>query len=83
MHVVFVYIYRHIRLYWLYYWGPLRVNVGFVYSLLKIVAKSEQSEDYGFAVRKDDTELLAKLNAAIEKVKANGTEEAIIKKWLR
>jgi len=35
----------------------------------------------GIAVRKDDTALLAKVNAAITKLKANGTIEGILKKW--
>ncbi len=51
--------------------------------LLKIVAKSTQSEDFGFALRKNDEELLAKLNEGIKKVKENGTEQALIEKWLR
>ncbi len=50
---------------------------------LKIVAKSTMSEDFGFALRKNDEELLAKLNEAIKKVKENGTEEALIQKWLK
>ncbi|MBA4036302.1 MAG: amino acid ABC transporter substrate-binding protein, partial [Bradyrhizobium sp.] len=32
-------------------------------------------------VRKGDTELLAKINASLAKLKANGTVEKILDKW--
>lgn len=35
----------------------------------------------GIATRKDDTALLAKVNAAVDKLKADGTIDAILKKW--
>ena len=35
----------------------------------------------GIATRKDDTALLAKIDAAVGKLKANGTIETILKKW--
>ncbi len=50
---------------------------------LKIVEKSDFSEDFGFALRKDDAELLAKLNEGIKKVKEDGTQNALIEKWLK
>ena len=35
----------------------------------------------GIGVRKDDTELMKKVNAAIDKLTANGTIDGLIKKW--
>jgi polar amino acid transport system substrate-binding protein len=35
----------------------------------------------GIAARKDDTELLGKVNAALKKLKADGTIDTILKKW--
>ena len=35
----------------------------------------------GIGVRKGDTELLAKINASLTKLKANGTVEKILDKW--
>ena len=35
----------------------------------------------GIAARKGDTELMGKVNAALTKLKANGTIDAILKKW--
>ena len=35
----------------------------------------------GIGVRKGDTELLAKINASLAKLKANGTVEKILDKW--
>jgi polar amino acid transport system substrate-binding protein len=35
----------------------------------------------GIATRKGDTELMGKVNAALTKLKANGTIDAILKKW--
>ena len=39
------------------------------------------TEDYGFAMRKDNTELVAKVNAAIAKLKADGTYQKLVDKW--
>ena len=35
----------------------------------------------GIGVRKGDTELLAKINTSLAKLKANGTVEKILDKW--
>jgi len=35
----------------------------------------------GIAARKGDTELMGKVNAALTKLKANGSIDAILKKW--
>jgi polar amino acid transport system substrate-binding protein len=35
----------------------------------------------GIATRKDDTELLNKINAALKKLKSDGTIDGILKKW--
>ena len=39
------------------------------------------TEDYGFAMRKDNPELVAKVNAAIAKLKADGTYQKLVDKW--
>jgi len=39
-------------------------------------------EDYAIAVKKGNTELLDKINAALEKLKADGTIDAIISKYI-
>jgi polar amino acid transport system substrate-binding protein len=38
-------------------------------------------EEYGMALRKDTPELTKALNAALGKLKADGTYAAIVKKW--
>lgn len=40
-----------------------------------------QKEQLGIAVRKDDTKLLAEINAALKEMKANGRYQAILEKW--
>lgn len=39
------------------------------------------TEEYGIAVRRDQPELTKALNAALEKIKADGTYDQIVKKW--
>ena len=39
------------------------------------------TEEYGMALRKDEPELTKAVNAAIEKLKADGTYAALVKKW--
>lgn len=52
--------------------------------LLKIafVIQDAEIENYGFAVRKGDTETLGILNKGIEAVKEKGIEDQLIEKWI-
>ena len=47
----------------------------------RVLDKTLTTEAYGIAVRKDEPQLKAALNAALAKIKADGTYEAIVKKW--
>jgi polar amino acid transport system substrate-binding protein len=49
--------------------------------LYKIVGEPFTTEEYGFALRKSDTELLAKINQALVTLKANGTYDQIYRKY--
>ncbi len=49
---------------------------------LQIAFVTDDVEYYGFALRKNDTELLDKLNAGIKAVKTKGLDKPIIEKWL-
>lgn len=49
--------------------------------LLKVVDIALTSEEYGFAVKKGNTELLGQLNTFLTKVKNDGTYEAIMNKY--
>ncbi len=51
--------------------------------LMNIVEVDKEAEDYGFAMRKGDRELLVKVNEGIKAVKEKGIEEELTKKWLR
>lgn len=48
---------------------------------LKVLPEQLTTEAYGMAVRKDQPELTAALNKALAKLKADGTYDAIVKKW--
>lgn len=48
---------------------------------LKHVGKVSEDDFFGLAIRKEDTELLAKVNAALAEIKANGTYDQIFAKW--
>ncbi len=50
---------------------------------LSIVETSTEAEDYGFAMRKADRDLVQKVNAGIKAVKEKGIEEELTKKWLK
>jgi polar amino acid transport system substrate-binding protein len=48
--------------------------------VIKIVGEPLNSEAYGFAVRTGNTELLTKINAGLENVKASGKYDELLKK---
>ncbi|AJW46033.1 MULTISPECIES: glutamine ABC transporter substrate-binding protein [Ralstonia] len=48
---------------------------------LRLVEPALTTEEYGIAVRRDQPELTKALNAALEKIKADGTYDQIVKKW--
>jgi polar amino acid transport system substrate-binding protein len=48
---------------------------------LKVLDEQITTEEYGMAIRKDTPELTKAVNGAIEKLKADGTYAAIVKKW--
>lgn len=48
---------------------------------VKVLDKQLTTEDYGFAMRKDNPELVTKVNAAIAKLKADGTYQKLVDKW--
>ncbi len=50
---------------------------------MKIIDKSVEAEQFGFAVKKNDKELLENLNAGIKKIKESGQADAILQKWMR
>lgn len=50
---------------------------------LKILETEYAVEDYAIAVSKENTELLDKINAALEKLTADGTIDAIISKYIK
>lgn len=49
---------------------------------LKMVGAKLSAEHYGMAMRKDDAELVAKVNAGLKQVRASGEYDALVKKWL-
>ena len=48
---------------------------------LKLVESDAAAEEYSIAMRKDDTEFLAKVNEALKTIKENGTYDALISKY--
>jgi len=48
---------------------------------LTVLAEQLTTEDYGIAVRKDAPEILAAVNAALKKIKADGTYDKLVTKW--
>lgn len=48
---------------------------------LHVLPAQLTTEEYGMALRKDEPELTKAVNAAIEKLKADGTYAALVKKW--
>ena len=48
-----------------------------------VVGQPQTTEQFGFVVRKGETELLNKLNVGLEKLEANGTLKQLEAKWFR
>lgn len=48
---------------------------------LKHVGKVSEDDYFGLAIRKEDSELLAKVNAALKQLKEDGTYDKIYNKW--
>lgn len=48
---------------------------------LKLVLADSQDEEYAIAIRKEDTELLKKVNDALNTIKENGTYDMLIEKY--
>lgn len=47
----------------------------------RVLDKELTTEAYGIAVRKDEPQLRDQMNTALAKIKADGTYDAIVKKW--
>ncbi len=47
----------------------------------RVLDKALTTEAYGIAVRKDEPEMKTAMNAALTKIKADGTYAAIVHKW--
>ncbi|MDD4504658.1 MAG: amino acid ABC transporter substrate-binding protein [Clostridiaceae bacterium] len=47
----------------------------------KVLEEDFGAEEYGVGLRKDDTELLKKLDAALDEMKSDGTYDKIYSKW--
>ena len=48
---------------------------------LKVLPEQLTTEEYGMALRKDEPQLTKAVNTAIAQLKADGTYDAIVKKW--
>lgn len=48
---------------------------------IKMVGEALNAESYGFAVQKDNAELLEKINTGLQNMKDNGTFDELIEKW--
>jgi polar amino acid transport system substrate-binding protein len=48
---------------------------------LWVLPEQLTTEDYGIAIRKDAPELRAAVNAALKKIKADGTYDKLVEKW--
>ena len=48
---------------------------------LWVLPEQLTTEDYGIAVRKDTPELRDALNAALKKIKADGSYDKLVQKW--
>jgi polar amino acid transport system substrate-binding protein len=48
---------------------------------MKVLPEPLTHEEYGFAIRKDEPDLLKTVNAGLQKVKADGTYNKLVVKW--
>jgi len=48
---------------------------------LHVLAEQLTTEDYGIAVRKDAPDIRDAVNAALKKIKADGTYDKLLNKW--
>ena len=48
---------------------------------MKVLPEQVTVEEYGFAFRKENPELLAAVNTAIAKLKSDGTYDKLVDKW--
>jgi polar amino acid transport system substrate-binding protein len=48
---------------------------------LRVIEEQLTTEEYGMALRKDSADLTKAVNAALAKLKSDGTYDAIVKKW--
>ena len=60
---------------------PAAINYAKKNADVKVLPQQVTTEEYGMAVRKDLPELTADLNKALEAIKADGTYDALVKKW--
>ncbi|MCL4424160.1 MAG: transporter substrate-binding domain-containing protein [Firmicutes bacterium] len=49
--------------------------------ILKVLDKQLTVEEYGFGIRKEDTEFLKAVNSALKTLKENGTYQKLVDKW--
>lgn len=61
--------------------GPARLFVE-EFKDIRILDESYEEEEYGIAVKKGNKELLDKINTALDKIKEDGTLEAIFQNWI-
>ena len=50
--------------------------------LLTVLAEQLTTEDYGIAIRKDAPEIRGAVNAALKKIKADGSYDKRVQKWV-
>ena len=50
--------------------------------VLTVAFRTEANEQLGFVAKKDRKDLIEKLNKGLAAIRANGTEAALVKKWL-